>query len=112
MRVTHSPHPHGDLGLGMILGHTQNLIYEIMTVDMRTVTVDTLHGQISMQHRLQLKHEYVQCHVAIFMAQSTILLIFVKNHTCIIRGSYCMHMYTGLDGTDRAAKINDCACNT
>ena len=22
-----------------------------------------------------------------------------------------MHMYTGLDGTDRAAKINDCACN-
>ena len=40
-----------------------------MTADMRSVTVVTLHGQISMQHRLQLKHEYIQCHVAIFMAQ-------------------------------------------
>ena len=60
MRVTHSPHPHGDLGLGTILGHTQNLICEIMTADIYkarcSVTVDTLHSQISMQHRLQLKY--------------------------------------------------------
>ena len=82
MRVTHSPHPHGDLGLGMILGHAQNLIYEIMIVDMHTVTVDTLHGQISMQHRLQLKHEYVQCHVASYIHGSK------HNHINFCKESY------------------------
>ena len=69
----------------------------------RSVTVDILHGQISMQHRLQLKYKNVQCHIASYIHGSKhnpiydLLkqLLIESMYTCVRVATVCIPDWMG-----------------